>query len=78
MNNTKIYYSRLEVSESIDVYKTNASKESIICHCRYSLDKKLELQPSIWDECRDILMMCMNLNDNAILNNYGFYSKKYT
>ena len=27
-----LHYSRIEVSEGIDVYKTSASKESIICH----------------------------------------------
>ena len=35
------------------------------------LNKRFKFQPSICNGCRDILMMSMNLNDNAILNIYG-------
>ena len=36
MNNVKmLYYDRIDVSEGIDVNKTNESKECDICHCWY-------------------------------------------
>ena len=48
MNNIKIlYYSRIEVSGSIDVNKTSVSEESIICHYWYFLDKGFKFQPSV-------------------------------
>ena len=34
-------YNRIDVSEGIDVNKTNASKEYDICHYWYFLDKEL-------------------------------------
>ena len=34
-------YNRIDVSEGIDVNKTNASKEYDICHYWYFLDKGL-------------------------------------
>ena len=48
VNNIKIlYYSRIEVSGSIDVNKTSVSEESIICHYWYFLDKGFKFQPSV-------------------------------
>ena len=39
MNNVKIYRKRIDISEGVDVDKANESKESIICHFWYFLDK---------------------------------------
>ena len=36
-----LYYDRIDVSEGIDVNKTGASKDCIICHCWYFLDEGL-------------------------------------
>ena len=36
-----LYYDRINVFETIDVNKTSASKECIICHYWYSLDKRI-------------------------------------
>ena len=48
VNNIKIlYYSRVEVSGSIDVNKTSVSEESIICHYWHFLDKGFKFQPSV-------------------------------
>ena len=35
-------YDRIDVSESIDVNKTNTSKECILCHYCYFLDKEFK------------------------------------
>ena len=34
-----LHYDRIDVSEGIDVNKTSASKDCIICHYSYFLDK---------------------------------------
>ena len=45
MNNIKLlYYERIDVSEGIDVKKTNASKECDICHYWYFLNKSFKFQ----------------------------------
>ena len=36
-------YDRIDISEGIDINKTNASKECGICHCWYFLDKTLTI-----------------------------------
>ena len=63
-----LYYERIDVSEGIDVNKTSASKEGIICHCWYILDKGFEFQQDFWNEYHDVLMMSINLSDIDILN----------
>ena len=42
-----IYCDRLDVSEGIDVNKTSASKEYIICHYWYFLNKGFRFQTTI-------------------------------
>ena len=58
---------KTHISEGIDVEKTSASKECIICRFHYFLDKRLKFQQNIWIGCRDILMMFIHLNDTVIL-----------
>ena len=63
-----LYFDRIDVSEGIDIYKTNASKECGICHYRCFLDKEVKFQSHVCNCCHDVLMMSMNLSDIAILN----------
>ena len=68
MNNINIaYYDEIDISEGIDVNKTSASKECIICHYCYFLDKGFNFHLNVCNKCHDVLMS-MNLNDIAILN----------
>ena len=41
------YYDRIDISEGIDVNKTNESKECNICHYWYFLDESFKPQPNI-------------------------------
>ena len=69
MNNIKmLYYDRIDVSEGIDLNKTNASKERDISHYWYVLNKGFKFQWYVCNKCCDLLMMSMNLNDIATLN----------
>ena len=69
MNNIKmLYFSRIDVSEGIDVNRTSKSKEFNIFHYWYFLDKGFKFQLNASKGCYDLLMMSMNLSNNAILN----------
>ena len=63
-----LYYDRIQVFE---VNKTSASKECIICHHWYFLNKRFKFQPNVCNGFHDVLMMSMDLNNIAILNIRG-------
>ena len=65
-----LYYYRTDFSEGIDVNDTSESKECILCHYWYFLDKGFKFQPDVYNRFRDVLMMSMNLFDTAILNSH--------
>ena len=63
-----LYYDRIDVSEGIDVNKMRESKEYDICYYWHILNKSFKFQPNVNNRCHELLMMCMNLSDIAILN----------
>ena len=66
-----LYYDRIDVSEKVDVNKTNESKEHDICHYWYFFNKGFKFQQNVYNRCYDLLIMSMNLSDIAILNIKG-------
>ena len=62
------YFDRIHFSEGIDVNKTSASREGIIFHYCYFLDKGFKFQLDVCNGCHDVLMMFINLHDIAILS----------
>ena len=63
-----ICYDRIDVSERIDVNKTSKSKECNVCQYCYFLRKGFESKLYVCNRCHDLLMMCMNLTNIAVLN----------
>ena len=59
MNNIKMLYDKIYISEGIDVNKTVKSKESNICHYWYFLNKGSKTQLNNCNGCHDLLMMSM-------------------
>ena len=49
-----IEYERIDISESIDIDKTNKSKECMLCHYWYFLNKNFNYGPSLCDGCYNI------------------------
>ena len=47
-------YVRIDISKGIDVNKTSASKECIICHYWCFLDKKFKFQTDLCNGCHDV------------------------
>ena len=61
-----IEYERIDISEEIDVNKTNVSKECEICHYWYFKDIGFKYEPYHCNECRDLMQKAMSFNNIAI------------
>ena len=48
-------YDRIDISEGIDVNKTDRSKECMFCHYCYFLNKNFSYGPYLCDRCYDIV-----------------------
>ena len=54
-------YDRIDISEGIDVNKTNASKECDICHYCYFKDIGFKYEPYLCNGCHDLTQKAMML-----------------
>ena len=59
-------YDRINISEEIDINKTNASKEYDIFHHWYFLDKNFKYELCLCNVCHDLIKKAMNFDDVAI------------
>ena len=59
-------YDRIDVSEVIDVNKTNLSKECDICHYWYFKDFNFKYEPYLCNGCHDLMQKAMSFNNIAI------------
>ena len=64
-------YQKIDVSEGIDVNKTNASKECELCHYWFFKDIGFKLQEDVCNKCHDLFKIAHSLKDIAILNAKG-------
>ena len=61
-------YDRIDISEGIDVDKTNKSKECKLCHYQYFLNKNFSFDPYTCDGCYNILNKTTNLKNVGIVH----------
>ena len=59
---------RIDISEGIDINKTNTSKNCDICHYWYFLEKNVNYEPYLCNSCHDLIQKAMNFNDVAIVS----------
>ena len=64
-------YDRIDISEGIDMDKTNKSKECDICHYWYFLDKKFNYEKYLCNGCYGLMQKAMNFNGVAIVSIKG-------
>ena len=65
-------YDRIDISEGIDVNKSNdKSKECDICHYWYFLDKNFNYQTHLCNGCHDLMQKAMSCNDVAVVSFKG-------
>ena len=60
-------YDRIDISEGIDIDKTNKSKECDICHYWYFLDKNFNYEKYLCNGCYDLMQNYMSFNNVAIV-----------
>ena len=60
-------YDRIDISEGVDINKTNASKECDICHYWYFLDKGFKYESYLSNGGHDLMQKAMNFNDVRIV-----------
>ena len=58
----------IDVSEGIDINKSNKSKEYMICYYWYFKEIGYKFEPHVCNKCHDISMMAYELKNIAILN----------
>ena len=60
-------YDKIDVSEGIDVNKTNESKQCMFCHYWYFLNKNFSYGPYTCDACYDIVQRSTDFKNIAII-----------
>ena len=61
-------YDKIDISEGINVNKTNASKKFDICHYWYFKDIGFNYEPCFCNGCHDLMQKAMSFNDIAIIH----------
>ena len=59
-------YDKTDITEGIDVDKTNKSRECIFCHYWYYLNKNFGYGPFTCDGCYNIVQKSTDFKNNAI------------
>ena len=60
-------YDRIDISEGIDVNKTNLSKECDICHYWYFKDNGVKYEKYRCNGCHNLMQKAMSFNNVAII-----------
>ena len=60
-------YDKIDISEGIDVNKTNALKECDICHYWYFKDIGFKYKPYLGNGCQDLMQRAKSFNNVAIV-----------
>ena len=61
-------YDRIDISEGIDLNKTNKSKECMLCHYWYFLDKNFSYGPYLCDGCHNMTQKSTDLKNIVIVH----------
>ena len=56
-------YDRIDISEGINIGKTNKLRECDICHYWYFLDKSFNYEKYLCNGCHDLMQKAANFND---------------
>ena len=66
-----LQYERIYVSEGINVNKTNASKECMLCHYWYFKNVRFKFELHVCNKCHDVLVTAYELKNILILSVKG-------
>ena len=62
-----LQYEKIDISEGIDIDKTNTSKEYMLCHYWYFQNVGFKFERHLFNKCHDVLMTPYKLKNIAIL-----------
>ena len=62
-----LQFDRIDISEGIDINKTNASKECRICHYWYFKDISFKYEPHLCNDCHGLVQKAVSFNNIAIV-----------
>ena len=68
MNYKMLEYDRIDISEGTDVDATNKSKECMLCHYWYFLDKDFSYGPYLCNGCYNIMQKFNKFKNIAIVH----------
>ena len=84
MNYQMLEYDRIDISEGIDVNMSSKSKEYMLCHYWYFLNKNFSCGPYLCDGCYNIMQKSIKFKNIAIVHVrestyriYFLYMSKY-
>ena len=60
-------YDRIDISEGIDVNKTNLSKECDLCHYWYFKNIDFKYESYLCNGCHDLMQKAMSFNNVAVV-----------
>ena len=60
-----LQFDRADISEGIDISKTSASKQCMLCHFRYFKDVGYKYQSYVCNGCHAVLMITYELKNFA-------------
>ena len=66
-------YDRTDISEGIEINKTNTLKECDTCHYWYFLDMDFKCEPYLCNGSHNLMQKAMSFNDIAIVSVKGIY-----
>ena len=66
-----LQYERIYVSEGININKTNASKECMLCHYWYFKNVRFKFELHVCNKCHDVLVTAYELKNIVILSVKG-------
>ena len=61
-------YERIDISEGIDIYISDKSKECTFCIYWYFLDENFSYGPCLCDGCYSIIQKCSKFKNNATVH----------
>ena len=68
-----LWYQKIDISEGIDINKTNAPKECELCHYWFFKDIGFKFEEHVRNKCHDLLTIAYSLKDMVILNGKRSY-----
>ena len=63
-----LVYEKIDISDGINVDMSDKSKECMLCHYWYFLDKSFSYGPYLCDGCYNMMQKCSKLKNIAIVH----------